>query len=206
MANKIPKSISSRLSFYYRCLSESRSSDYIRSEEIAKLAGFSAAQVRRDLTYFGHFGVPGRGYLIPELKEKVLEILGIDIQWKVALIGVGNMGTALLSYKGFEEQKFRIVAAFDNDQRKVGSIKQGIKVRDINQLKQAIKKREIKIAIITVPATAAQEVVDKIVDSGIKIILNFAPLKLKIPDSVDLLNIDMSIELERLSYLATQRR
>ena len=203
--NKTPKNISIRLSSYYRCLSESGLSDFIRSEEIAKLTGFSAAQVRRDLTYFGHFGVPGKGYSVKELKEKILKILGTDTQWKVALIGMGNLGSALLSYKGFKKHGFEIVAVFDNDRRKIGSIKQGKNVHNINQLKQIVKKKTIKMAIIATPVTSVQEVVDRVIDSKIKAILNFAPIQPRVPQYVDLLNIDMSIGLERLSFLATNR-
>ena len=131
-AVNVPKVISGRLSVYYRCLSESRLSNFIRSDEIAKLTGFSAVLVRRDLAYFGQFGVPGKGYSVPELKEKILKILGIDTQWKIALIGAGNLGSALLTYKGFKEQGFEIVAVFDNDKRKIGSVKQGLKIEDIS--------------------------------------------------------------------------
>jgi redox-sensing transcriptional repressor len=162
--------------------------------------------VRRDLAYFGQFGIPGKGYSVPELKEKILKILGIDAQWKIALIGAGNLGTALLTYKGFKERGFEIVAVFDNDKRKIGSVKQGLKIQDINRLKQIVKSEKIKMAVIALPVAPAQEVVDRVIDSGIKTILNFAPIKLKIPDSVDLLNIDMTIELERLSYLATLKK
>ena len=201
--NKTPKNISIRLSSYYRCLSESGLSDFIRSEEIAKLTGFSAAQVRRDLTYFGHFGVPGKGYSVEELKEKISKILGTDIQWKVALIGLGNLGSALLVYNGFKEQGFEIVAVFDNDRKKIGDTKQGIKVHDITRLKQIVEKRKIKMAVITTPVAAVQEVVNRVIDSKIKAIINFAPVQPRIPDNVELLNIDMSIELQRLSYLLT---
>lgn len=204
-SNKIPIGTINRLSFYYRGLSEFRLSDFIRSEELAKLTGFGAAQIRRDLTYFGQFGTPGKGYPVKELKEKILKILGVDRKWKVALIGIGNLGSALLSYKGFKEQGFEIVAAFDNDRRKIGSIKAGLKIQDINLLPQATKKEQIKMAIITVPVTSAQEIVSKVVDSNIKAILNFAPAKVKVPDAVTLLNIDMSIELEKLSYLTTKK-
>ena len=200
---KTPKTISIRLSYYYRCLSEPGLSDFICSEEIAECTGFSAAQVRRDLTYFGHFGVPGKGYSVKELKDRISKILGIDIQWKVALIGLGNLGSALLAYNGFKEQGFEIVAVFDNDRKKIGSTKQGTKVYDINQLKQIVKKRKIKMAVIATPVSAVQEVVNRVIDSKIKAIINFAPVQPIVPHNVELLNIDMSIELERLSFLVT---
>ncbi|MFC1485429.1 redox-sensing transcriptional repressor Rex [Candidatus Latescibacterota bacterium] len=202
---KIPVTISIRLSSYYRCLFESELSNFIRSEEIAKRTGFSAAQVRRDLSYFGHFGIPGKGYLIKELKKEISKILGTDIQWKIALIGLGNLGSALLTYRGFKKHGFEIVAVFDNDRRKIGSSKYATKVYDISQLKKIVGERKIKMAIIATPVTATQEVVDRVVDSKIKAILNFTPIQPSVPHYVELLNIDMSIELERLSYLVTNR-
>ncbi|MFQ5825426.1 MAG: redox-sensing transcriptional repressor Rex [bacterium] len=199
----IPESTVTRLSMYYRVLSESGRNDFIRSEEIAFLTGFTPPQIRRDLTYFGQFGVPGKGYPVDELKQKILGILGIDKEWKVALIGVGNLGSAFLTYKGFKQQGFKIVAAFDNDRRKIGSVKADFQIQDIKQLKSVVQQNAIKIAILTVPAMVAQEVLNYVVDSGIKLILNFAAVRLKVPDFVNLLNIDIAVELERLTYYAT---
>jgi len=203
---KIPGVVAARLSIYYRSLSESRKSGIISSEELSNLTGFTAAQIRRDLAYFGQFGIPGRGYYLEELKKKILQILGIDREWKVALIGVGNIGSALLAYRGFRERGFEVVAAFDKDLRKIGKVWKGVKIYDIRDLPAIVSQEKIKMAIITVPAEAAQQVIQEVVAAGIRSILNFAPVRVRVPPGVKLLNIDMTIELERLSYLTTQNR
>ena len=201
----IPITTIYRLSYYYRGLLELGTSSFISSQDLAKLTGFSDALVRRDLSYFGRFGIPGKGYLVSELREKISWILGINRKWKVALIGLGNLGSALLRYKGFVKQGFEIVAVFDADPGKIGKSRIGLKIQDINQLEKEAKKAQIEMAIIAVPADAAQEAIDKVVGSGIKSILNFAPIKVKVPGFVSLVNIDFTIELERLSCLATSR-
>lgn len=204
MLNKIPQAAVPRLSLYYRALLESRGKDYISSEELSKLTNFTAAQVRRDLTYFGQFGTPGKGYAIEGLKKAIVSILGTDKNWEVALVGVGNLGTALLSYKGFEQQGFRVVCAFDSDLRKIGKTLETIKVQDTAELAAAVKAKNIQIAIVATSAEGAQNVVDILISSGVKAILNFAPIRPHVPASVNLLNIDLSIELERLAYFLTK--
>ncbi len=205
MKSKVPSQAIPRLSIYYRTLSELDTSRIVSSEELSTRTGFSAAQVRRDLAYFGQFGTPGRGYQAGDLKERILEILGIDRKWKVALIGVGNLGSALLSYKGFKEQGFRIVNAFDTDYRKIGKVWEGVEIRDISELKSNIKQKRIDMAIVAVPSKAAQQVIDALVNSGIRAIMNFAPMRPKVPSDVELLNIDLSIELERLAHFLKKR-
>lgn len=200
MKINIPNITIRRLSLYYRALLESRKKDVISSNELSKFTGFGAAQIRRDLAYFGQFGVPGKGYDIEVLKREILRILGIDKEWRVALVGVGNLGSALLSYKGFREQGFNIVAAFDADVRKIGKTLETITIQDISELRETIKKLSIKMAIVTVPGTFAQSVINSLVKSGVKAILNFAPIRPNVPKNVELLNIDLSIELERLAY------
>ncbi len=200
---KIPESTIPRMSIYSRIFSESKDNDYFSSKDIASITGFSSAQIRRDLSYFGQFGVPGKGYPINELKQKILKILGLDKEWKVALIGMGNLGSALLTYKGFKEQKFKIIAAFDNDMKKIKNDNHDFKVQHINELKSVVEQNEIKIAILTVPVKAAQKAINHVIDCGIKLILNFAPVRLKVPDFVILQNIDVMIELERLTYYST---
>lgn len=199
---KVPDTVIARLSIYYRGLSESRQNRFVSSEELAGLTGFEAAQIRRDLSYFGQFGTPGRGYDAKVLKQKILQILGIDRKRRIALIGVGNLGAALLGYKGFKEQGLEIVAAFDNDRRKIGRVYQEIEVEDIRNLAEVVRKKGIEMAIVTVPASAAVNAINNVMDSGIRAILNFAPLRVRVPETVTLLNIDMAIELERLSYFA----
>ncbi len=200
MKINIPSITVRRLSLYYRALLESRKKDVISSNELSKLTGFGAAQIRRDLAYFGQFGVPGKGYSIEVLKREILKILGIDKEWRVALVGVGNLGSALLSYKGFREQGFNIIAAFDADVRKIGKTLENINIQDISELREAINKLSIKMAIVTVPGTFAQSVINSLVKCGVKAILNFAPIRPNVPKNVELLNIDLSIELERLAY------
>lgn len=201
---KIPLVAIHRLSLYYRTLLGVRDADFISSDEIAKLSGFTAVQVRKDLAYFGQFGIPSKGYRIDELTSMVSKILGTDKAWNVALIGVGNLGTALLAYKGFEPQGFKIKCAFDNDLRKIGKNLEGVVVQDISELKPALKREDIRIAIVTVRSDSAQEVIDMLVKAGVTAILNFAPIRPRVPKNVDILNIDLAIELERLAYFLTR--
>ena len=203
---RIPKTTATRLAIYYRRLTESGRRDFISSEKLAQLSGLTAAQVRKDLTYFGRFGIPGRGYPTDSLKEEIIKILGLDHEWNVALIGVGNLGSALLSYKGFKEHGFDIVAAFDNDRRKIGKKCKGIIIQDIKKFKKIVKKKAISMAVVTVIPGVAQRVVDIVINADIKAILNFAPVNLSVPRDARLLNIDMSIELQRLSYLVMRRK
>ena len=197
---KIPSSAISRISLYYRAVLSMKEAVVMSSEDIASLAGLSAAQVRKDLAYFGQFGTPGRGYSADFLKKELKKILGIDREWGVAIVGVGNLGSALMAYRGFKRQGFNIKHAFDNDAKKVNKIKQGIRVRSISELERIIKSEKISIAIVAVPHDSAQDVIDRLIDSGIKAILNFAPKRVKAPESIELLNIDLSMELERLTY------
>lgn len=202
---RIPQRAIPRLSHCYRALLESREVRLISSETIAELTGYSAAQVRRDLAYFGQFGTPGRGYPIEELKKALRRILGLDHDWNVALVGMGNLGAALLRYRGFREQGFKIIAAFDNDLTKVGQTVEGIKIRSLNELAECVKREPIRMAIVTVPTHAAQAVVDQVVAVGVKAILNFAPVRLQVTAGVKVHNIDLAIELERLSFLAIRK-
>lgn len=203
---KIPESAIPRLSLYYRTLLESRKTDVISSEELANLTSVTAAQVRKDLTYFGQFGTPGKGYQVNELSAHILKILGTDRRWDVALVGAGNLGTAFLSYGGFKKQGFNVILAFDNNARKIGKTFKGVKIQDISELQSAIRKNNVKMAIITVSADSAQGVVGMLVKAGVKAILNFTPVRPQVPDCVQVLNIDLSIELERLAYFVTKTR
>lgn len=202
--DRIPEVTIPRLSLYYRAVLESRKVDFISSEEIAGLTNLSAAQVRKDLTYFGQFGTPGKGYGVGSLKQKILEILGTNREWNIALIGVGNLGSALLAYHGFRKQGFKITCAFDNDLRKIGKTLEGVEVKDISELKDVVRAQDIQMAIVAVPKDATQAVVNLIVETGINAVLNFAPIRPQVPDNVEILNIDLSIELERLAYFLTK--
>ena len=197
---RIPSSSISRISLYYRALLSLNDTGVISSQELASLTECNAAQIRKDLAYFGQFGRPGSGYSIQVLKRELKKILGIDRNWDVVLVGVGNLGSALLAYKGFKSQGFNIKYVFDNDKRKIGKMKQGVKIQDIKRLELTIRSNNIDIAVVAVPPESAQEVVDKLTSAGIKAILNFAPLVLKVPGDVELLDIDLSMELERLTY------
>jgi redox-sensing transcriptional repressor len=195
-----------RLSTYYRilrALETQGDTEPLSSEKMSRLTGFTAAQVRRDLAYFGSFGKRGVGYDIAELQQSLRSILGIDHRWNIALIGVGNLGTAVMSYPNFAAQGFHIVAAFDSDASKHGRRFGSIVVRPMEDLRRAAQEQHISMAIVAVPAKEAQPVVDAVVAAGIKGILNFAPVKLNVPRGVNLARVDLSIEIEYLSYLLT---
>ncbi|MFZ5980627.1 MAG: redox-sensing transcriptional repressor Rex [Candidatus Zixiibacteriota bacterium] len=199
---RISESTIHRLSLYYRTLSllEKENYETVSSKELAKREKLTPAQVRKDLSFFGTFGTRGLGYPVVELKKQIATILGIDRQWRVALVGVGNIGSALVSYKEFSRQDFHIVKLFDNDQRKIGSNHKGIVISDIKNLEEELKEARIEIVILAVPATVAQYIVDDVVKANIKAILNFAPVNLKVPDDVYVRNENMSMELEYLSF------
>lgn len=199
---RISESTIHRMSLYYRALSllEKENYETVSSKELAKREKLTSAQVRKDLSFFGSFGTRGLGYPVAELKARIAEILGIDRTWRVALVGIGNIGSALVSYKEFQKQGFKIVKLFDNDQRKIGSNHKGIIVSDIANLATELVEDNIQIVVIAVPSTVAQYVVDDIVQAGIKAILNFAPVNLRVPPDVYLRNENMSMELEYLSF------
>ncbi len=199
---KISESTIHRLSIYYRVLSilEKENYETVSSKELARREKLTPAQVRKDLSFFGSFGTRGLGYPVSELKERIAQILGLNKIWNVALIGVGNIGSALVGYKEFQRQNFNIKVIFDNDQRKIGSNHKGITVSDIKNLESDLKANNIEIVIVAVPATVAQYIVDSVVQAGIKGILNFAPVNLKVPSDVYLRNENMSMELEYLSF------
>ena len=202
MKKRISESTIHRLSLYFRALSllEKENYDTVSSKELARREKLTPAQVRKDLSFFGSFGTRGLGYPVIELKDKISQILGIDRTWRVALIGVGNIGSALVSYKEFQKQGFQIVKLFDNDQRKIGSNHKGIIISDIKDLEKEIKEDNIEIVVIAVPATVAQYIVDDVLKAGVKAVLNFAPVNLKVPPDVYLRNENMSMELEYLSF------
>ncbi|MDD5449992.1 MAG: redox-sensing transcriptional repressor Rex [Candidatus Omnitrophica bacterium] len=202
---KISRSVIPRLSVYYRALVSYDQEAVISSDKLSELTGYTAAQIRKDLACFGQFGTPGKGYVIGGLKKKILEILGIDKRWTVALVGTGNLGTALLSYKGFKRQGFDIIAAFDNDPKKIGTRISGVPVQHISKLKKTINAQNIQMAIVTTPADSAQETINSLVKSGIKSILNFSPIRPHVPQYVELINIDLSIELEKLSHFTGKK-
>jgi redox-sensing transcriptional repressor len=199
---KISESTIHRLSLYYRILSvlEKENHQTVSSKELAKREKLTPAQVRKDLSFFGSFGTRGLGYPVVELKRQIGEILGLSRSWNVALVGVGNIGSALVGYKEFLRQGFQIKIIFDNDQRKIGSNHKGILVADVKNLESKLKEHDIEIVVVAVPASVAQYIVDDVVKAGIRAILNFAPVNLKVPEDVFLRNENMSMELEYLSF------
>ena len=199
---KIPKAVIKRLSLYSRVLQnlEILDREKVSSRELATHLGLNSAQVRKDLAYFGQFGVPGLGYYVSDLRKNIKRILGTDRGVRMALIGVGNLGTALLSYGGFSRQGFHIVAAFDSDKRKIGSTKGGVPIHDIADLKKVTREERIDIAILSVPAEHAQSTAEMLVEAGYSAILNFVPMHPQLPEPVKVHYVDLSIEIESLSY------
>jgi redox-sensing transcriptional repressor len=198
-----------RLSVYTRCLLQLEEDGVktVSSQELAERFNLNSAQVRKDLAYFGEFGVRGIGYYVSGLKAELQKILGLDREWAVALVGFGNLGSALFHYKGFARQGFRIAAIVDDDPAKVGREVEQVPIIASRDVARELKARGVQIAILAVPAEAAQAVTDQLVAAGIRAVLNFAPARLKVPRDVRLKNVDLSIELETLSfYLAKSAR
>ncbi len=203
---KIPEMTIRRLSVYTRCLLQLEEDGVktVSSEELAERFNLNSAQVRKDLAYFGEFGVRGIGYYASGLKAELQRILGLDREWQVALVGFGNLGSALFNYKGFARQGFRISVIFDDDPQKAGRTVDGVPILPLRELGPEAKGRNLQIGIVAVPAEAAQAVADRLVAAGIKAVLNFAPARLKVPKDVRLQNVDLSIELETLSFYLAQ--
>lgn len=199
----VPRAAVGRLSLYLRQLESfvRNGRQTISSNQIGGALGITDAQVRKDLAYFGQFGHPGIGYRVSELTSALRRILGTDSAWPVALVGVGNLGRALFGYRGFHTQGFHIRYLFDSDPAKVGEHFEDLQVHHVDDLPSMAAAHKIKLAIIAVPAAAAQEVADRLVQAGIEGILNFAPVKISVPDAVRLVEVDLAIQLEQLSFL-----
>jgi len=202
MKSSIPEPTLRRLSYYLRYLErfKEKGIDIISSKELSSALGLSDAQVRRDLFTLGGFGKRGVGYDVDKLFNYLNSFLGLDDLQKMILVGCGNLGKALLQYKGFKKRKFIITHAFDNDKRLIGKKIAGIDIRDIKEMKKEVQKHKIIYGIIATPASSAQEVVDNMIDCGIKSILNFAPIKIHVPRGVVVSSVDLTTELEWLSY------
>jgi redox-sensing transcriptional repressor len=206
---KIPEMTIRRLSVYTRCLLQLEEDGVktISSQELAERFSLNSAQVRKDLAYFGEFGVRGIGYYVSGLKAELQRILGLDREWAVALVGFGNLGSALFHYKGFARQGFRIAMVIDDDPAKIGREIESVPIVSTRDMAPEIKARGIQIAIVAVPPEAAQGVTEQLVAAGIKAVLNFAPSRLRVGREIRLKNVDLSIELETLSfYLAKGAR
>ncbi|ADG83390.1 redox-sensing transcriptional repressor Rex [Thermincola potens] len=201
-ALKIPEATITRLSVYSRFLEaiDKKGIVTISSGEIAEGTGVSPAQVRKDLAYFGEFGTRGVGYNVKDLLKHTLKILGLTNRWSVVVVGAGNLGSALVSYRGFRQRGFDIVGVFDNDLTKIGKKLLDLEVLGTEEIPRVVKEHNVKMGVITAPASAAQDVANILVKSGVKAILNFAPTVLNVPDHVHVRNIDLSTKLEILTF------
>jgi redox-sensing transcriptional repressor len=192
-----------RLSVYLRCLNtlDAAGVKTISSKALAEQFQLNAAQIRKDLAYFGEFGVRGVGYYVKELKRHLRMILGLDRTVRVAILGAGNLGLALADYPGFRQEGFSIVALFDTERSKIGHrSKGGVRIYDIGEFRKSVKRDNIDIAVVAVPADSAQSVVNAAVQAGVRAILNFSPGTLKVPPGVKLKNVDLTVSLESLSF------
>lgn len=203
---KISELTTNRLSIYLRCLRElaAEGGRTVSSDGLAKKFHLNSAQIRKDLAYFGEFGVRGVGYTVETLRDHLTKILGLNKEHRVAIIGAGRLGTALTDYYGFKQSNFMVVALFDADTEKIGQKVGNVEIFDIKNFAEAAKKVNIDVAIIAVPAAFAQSILEQITKAGIKAVMNFAPVPLKTDGDVKLKTVDLTISLESLSYfLAT---
>ena len=205
--DQISELTTNRLSVYLRCLNDLDGAGVrtISSQLLAEQFHLNAAQIRKDLAYFGEFGVRGVGYYVRDLKRHLRQILGLDRKLRVAIMGAGNLGLALADYPGFRTEGFEIAALFDNRNEKVGQQSRGgVPIYDVNELKKIARRDGIRIAVIAVPAGAAQNVLNLVVASGITAILNFSPGALEVPPQVKLKSVDLTVSLESLSFFLAQ--
>ena len=201
-ADKIPDIIIGRLPVYLRALQQlsEKGIQTTSSQELGEIIGISAAQIRKDISQFGEFGKQGTGYSIPFLIERLRDILKVDRGWEVVIVGMGDIGHALARYNGFANRGFHIKMVFDNDPKKIGQKVGEYEIFDTASLGEKLKQGKIKIAMLTVPATAAQETTDQLVKAGIKAILNYAPISLNVPRGVHVQYIDPVTHLQRMTY------
>ena len=201
-ANRIPDIIIGRLPVYLRALQQLSEKGILTtsSQELGEIIGISAAQIRKDISQFGEFGKQGTGYSIPFLIERLRNILKVDRVWEVVIVGMGDIGHALARYNGFANRGFHIQMVFDNDPQKIGQKVGDYEIFDTATLIEKVKQNKIKIAMLTAPASSAQEITDLLVKAGIKAILNFSPGTLKVPPGVKLKNVDLTVSMESLSF------
>jgi redox-sensing transcriptional repressor len=201
-AEKIPDIIIGRLPVYLRALQSlaDKGIQTTSSQELGEIVGISAAQIRKDISQFGEFGKQGTGYSIPFLVERLRDILKVDRGWEVIIVGMGDMGHALARYNGFTNRGFHINMIFDNDPQKIGQKVGDFEIFDTAEMAEKIKQHKIKVAMLTVPASVAQEMADQLVKAGIKAILNYAPTSLSLADGVHVQYIDPVTHLQRMTY------
>ncbi|SNB52438.1 redox-sensing transcriptional repressor Rex [Thermoflexus hugenholtzii] len=199
---KVPDIVVGRLPVYLRALQvmAAEGREITSSQELGERLGISSAQIRKDLSYFGTFGKQGTGYRIPDLIEHLRRILKVDRTWDMILIGAGNLGHALAQYQGFTPRGFRLVAIFDNDPEKIGRPIGPHVIQDVQELPEFVRAHRVQIAMIAVPASAAQQVADLCVEAGIRAILNYAPIHLKVPKRILVQYIDPAIHLQQMTY------
>jgi len=204
---KIADSTIRRLSLYLRFLEEfeEQGTETVSSEALAARGGTTSAQVRKDLSFFGSFGKRGLGYSVPELAARIRDILGLQRTYRVVLVGAGRIGSALAQYPGFRQRGFNVTAIYDTDPKKVGGKWNGLVVRDVGHLEADLKRDPSDIAIVVTPAESAQDVADRLVQAGVKAILNFAPVQLAVPRDVIVKSVNMALELETLSFALANR-
>ena len=201
-AERIPDIIIGRLPVYLRALQRlaDKGIQTTSSQELGEIVGISAAQIRKDISQFGEFGKQGTGYSIPFLVERLRDILKVNRSWEVVIVGMGDMGHALARYNGFSNRGFHISMVFDNDPKKIGQKVGEFEILDTAVMAEKIKQHKIKVAMLTVPATAAQEMADQLVKAGVKAILNYAPISLNVPEDVRVQYIDPVTHLQRMTY------
>ena len=201
-AERIPDIIIGRLPVYLRALQRlsSKGIQTTSSQELGEIVGISAAQIRKDISQFGEFGKQGTGYSIPYLVERLQDILKVDRVWDVIIVGMGDIGHALARYNGLTNRGFRVTMVFDNDPKKIGQKVSEFEILDTATMAEKVKQNKIKIAMLTVPAPAAQEMVDQLVKAGVKAILNYAPISVNVPPDVHVQYIDPVTHLQRMTY------
>jgi redox-sensing transcriptional repressor len=205
--DQVSELTTNRLSVYLRCLNalDAAGVRTVSSQALAEQFHLNAAQIRKDLAYFGEFGVRGVGYYVRDLRRHLRQILGLDQKLRVAIVGAGNLGLALADYPGFRQEGFEIAALFDTLSEKVGRHSRGgVPIHDIQELRKISRRDGIRIAVIAVPASAAQNVLNLVVAAGIKAILNFSPGALEVPPDVKLKSVDLTVSLESLSFFLAQ--
>lgn len=204
---RISESTVRRLSRYLRLLRDltAQRAEVVSSQELADRSGTTAAQVRKDLSVFGSFGQRGRGYSVQELERTLEHILGLEKQWRVALVGAGKIGTALLGYRELADRGFDVVAAFDTDVDKIGSDLFGVRIFPMSDLNEVVSDRGVEVAIIATPPEAAQDTVRLLEQAGVRGILNFAPVGLTVSEEVSVRTMDVALELEALSFALSSR-
>jgi redox-sensing transcriptional repressor len=204
--SKIPAATITRLSLYSRNLEELEREDVkvVSSEKLAERCGVNSAQIRKDLAYFGEFGVRGVGYYVRDLLFEIKKILGLNKDWNLGLVGIGNLGSALIAHENFARQGYRFVAAFDNDPNKIGKkLPSGLLVEHIDNLREVKNRTNMEIGVISTPAGRAQEVANRLIEANIRAILNFAPIHIQVPKGYSVENVDFSVKLDNLAYHLT---